>query len=270
MTEELIYPENYRKYLTEAYEARLQRNPSYSMRAFARDLGMGVSTLSEVLNGKYGLSKKRIAQVAAALQLSTEQCQHFADLVQKEHGRSDHDRGAAQSRVSSRVNFTEHSIPLDSFKLIADWYHLALLELIALPDFIYETAFIAKRLAISERNAIDAVERLERLNLIEKIDGGLRVTDDFSAVGGDTPSQAVRQYHTQLIEKALISLQVTPMAEREMASLVFKINKDDVPEAKKKLIKFRREFSVLLSKSENKNDVYCLGMQFFSVLNKDI
>ncbi|MBC7464559.1 MAG: DUF4423 domain-containing protein [Bdellovibrio sp.] len=228
-----------------------------------------MSTLSEVLNGKYGLSKKRIAQVVAALQLSSEQAQHFADLVQKEHGRNVQDRGAAQERVISRVNFSEHSISLDSFKLVADWYHMALLELIALPDFKNEISFIAKRLVISEKNASDALERLERLGLLEKTDQGLRVTDDFSAVGDETPSQAIRRYHTQLLEKSIFALETVPVQEREMSSTVFKINKEDLPEAKKKLVKFRREFSVLLSKSENKNDVFCLGIQYFSLLGKD-
>ena len=49
-------------------EVRL-RNPSYSMRAFARRLGIGSSALSEILSGKRAMSYKMAARLLEKLDL---------------------------------------------------------------------------------------------------------------------------------------------------------------------------------------------------------
>ena len=49
--------EDYRDILREELAARTETNPQYSLRAFARDLGIGSARLSEVLNGNTGLSR---------------------------------------------------------------------------------------------------------------------------------------------------------------------------------------------------------------------
>ncbi len=269
MQETSFFPDNYRRYFTEAYENRSLRNPSYSLRALARDLGMGVSTLNELLKGKYGISKRRIEQVAQALELSAGQAEHFADLVAKEHARNPQDREAAARRVQERLQSSVQSITLDGFRAISDWHHLALLELISLPNFTNDTAWMSQRLGVSELTIVEALDRLERLALIERLKGGIRLTEDFSAIGTDTPSQAIRKFHRQILEKALVALETQTIEERESSSTVFAINKEDLPKAKKKLLQFRREFSRLLSTSPKKNNVYCLSIQFFNLLQKE-
>lgn len=269
MQETTFFPDNYRRYLTETFENRSLRNPSYSLRAFARDLGIGTSTLTELLQGKYGLSKGRIEKVAKALQLSIDQTEHFSDLVIRDHARSLQEREEAALRVQTRLKQSIQTITLDGFKVISDWYHLTLLELISLPGFQNDPTWIAKSLGLPELTVIEALDRLMRLDLIEKTDNGFLLTDDFSAIGNDTPSQAIRKFHSQILEKALIALQTHPMEKRENSSTVFAINLEDLPQAKKKLLQFRKEFSGLLSKSPDKNDVYCLSMQFFSLIQKE-
>ncbi|MGZ3710379.1 MAG: hypothetical protein ACXVBE_01430 [Bdellovibrionota bacterium] len=47
--------QDYREKIRQAMESRAARNPRYSMRSFAKDLGISPSRLSEVLKGRYGL-----------------------------------------------------------------------------------------------------------------------------------------------------------------------------------------------------------------------
>lgn len=269
MQETTFFPDNYRRYFTETFESRSMRNPSYSLRAFARDLDIGTSTLTEVLQGKYGLSKGRIEKVAKALQLSSDQTEHFSDLIARDHGRSEKDREEAALRIQLRLRHSIQTITLDGFKVISDWYHLALLELISLPSFKNDTEWMAKRLGLPELTIVEAIDRLERLELIEKTKTGILLTDDFTSIGNNTPSQAIRKFHSQILQKALTALEAQSVDERENSSTVFAINQEDLPEAKKKLLKFRREFSGLLSKNPNKNNVYCLSIQFFSLIQSE-
>lgn len=55
----LIPDEKLRLFLAEELASRKQRNPAYSLRAFARRLQMSPSFLSEVLKGKKAVSPSR-------------------------------------------------------------------------------------------------------------------------------------------------------------------------------------------------------------------
>ncbi len=56
---------------------RQVKNPAYSMRAFARDLGLSASGLSEVLSGKHSLSLRRAVIVSQRLGLSGHESDDF-------------------------------------------------------------------------------------------------------------------------------------------------------------------------------------------------
>ncbi|MFL6758972.1 helix-turn-helix domain-containing protein [Sphingomonas sp.] len=55
------------QYLEREFERRRARNPCYSLRAFARDLGCDHSTLSQWIRSKRPLTKEASEQVCAAL-----------------------------------------------------------------------------------------------------------------------------------------------------------------------------------------------------------
>jgi transcriptional regulator with XRE-family HTH domain len=59
-------------YLRRAFEDRRRRNPRYSVRAFARDLGCDHATLSQWLRGKRPMSAGAVQQISAALDLDIE------------------------------------------------------------------------------------------------------------------------------------------------------------------------------------------------------
>ncbi len=56
-----------RSFLRLEFERRLKRNPRYSLRAFARQIGLQPARLSYVLSGKHGLSRDAAALIASRL-----------------------------------------------------------------------------------------------------------------------------------------------------------------------------------------------------------
>ena len=60
----------YQKYLKDEFERRKQRNSSYSLRAYARDLELPSSKLSQYLTGDCGISGKKAGEIARKLVLS--------------------------------------------------------------------------------------------------------------------------------------------------------------------------------------------------------
>ena len=58
---------DYRLELKQVFQERRGRNPRYSLRSYARDLDLGVATLSQVLSGKRHLSVKNAKKVVYKL-----------------------------------------------------------------------------------------------------------------------------------------------------------------------------------------------------------
>lgn len=92
-------PMTFRRFLMNELSQRQKRNVSYSMNAFARDLGLSSSRLSEILSGKVGISEDRAVKIADRLQLSESDKAYFVDLVQSEHSRSEVGKRAARARL---------------------------------------------------------------------------------------------------------------------------------------------------------------------------
>ena len=69
--------------IREQLSKRQKANPSYSLRAFARDLGMDPSTLSAILKGKRAFPVKSCEQISQALNLSPMEKQYFFESAFK-------------------------------------------------------------------------------------------------------------------------------------------------------------------------------------------
>jgi plasmid maintenance system antidote protein VapI len=88
--------------LQEAFERRIAKNSRYSLRAFARSLGISPSRLCEILKGKQGLSVAWAEKIATRLKFEKEKKRQFCDLVEAEHSRSEARRRLAKQRLEAR------------------------------------------------------------------------------------------------------------------------------------------------------------------------
>ncbi|MGE3756126.1 MAG: TIGR02147 family protein [Pseudobdellovibrionaceae bacterium] len=257
------FPSEPIEYLKVELEERQRRSASYSLRAFARDLSISPSTLSELLNGKVGLSKFKALDLARKMKLKEEHCMHFCDLILARHARKVSEKREAEIRSRSRIRSKGSQLSLDYFKLIEEWYHFAILELIDLGTNKHSIPAIADSLSISKRTVVQALDRLERLNLIEKTETFYKTVSSQTTVGEEIPSLAVQSFHRQILKKAEQALNTQEVSNREFQSHVLSMRKEDMPELKKHLDKMSRElFSKFLHK-EGKDTVYCFSLQFF-------
>jgi uncharacterized protein (TIGR02147 family) len=136
---------DYRQFLKDELEKRIQGNSAYSLRAFARDLAVTPQQLSFVLNKKKGLSLEAAFKVATRLDLNDDERAYFCDLAQMASARSAGAKQLAELRVARSQSVTNfQSITLDVFKIISDWHHYALLELTTTKGFKSEPEWIVK------------------------------------------------------------------------------------------------------------------------------
>src|SRR5262245_37974939 len=97
---------------------RISRNPSYSVRAFARDLRISHSYLSQLLNERRRLSFRQAVQISDALNLSKEEKERFIQsLLEK--------RDVSDSAGTPVVETSETTVAMDMdrFRTVKEWYH---------------------------------------------------------------------------------------------------------------------------------------------------
>ncbi len=258
---------SYHDLLSDYFERRKNINASYSKRAFARDLGVSSARLSQVLNKKHGLSTDAAKDLARRLRLNSEEAKWFVESVGALHSRKSTQKIEFIQRIQeykrTAKKFSE--IHLEYFKVIADWYHFAILELTYMEDFENDSAWMADRLCITVEQVNEAITRLKSLNLVTEEDGKLKDVFKFLATPNDVPSASLKKFHHQLMKKAMEALYEQDVMNREISSNIFSVRKDKIPEFKEKLRVFRRDMENEASQSKGKDAVYCLSMQFYEL-----
>ena len=259
----------YQDRLREELTIRVSKNPRYSLRSFATHLGIGPSALSLILSGKRSISTKLIERIFKTLELSSSEQKVFLESVLNEK------KIKGLTRVSpllkSKLKLTKvttqkgiaHEVGLDEFRIISDWYHLAILELSSSKHFKPEHKWIAKVLNISEIEAKLAVDRLLKLELLEEKNGTLVKTNQkLDTKDKSKSSMFHRKRQKQILEKSIQSLENDPIEVRNHSGLTFCINPAKLDEAKARVQKFMWEMAEFLMEG-NLERVYELNVSLF-------
>ena len=115
---------------------RKDKNPLFSLRAFARQLKISPAQLSLLINGKKKLSAKLAEQLIDRLNLDTSEA---LDLID----------GSSHLKQKLRSPKTELQVlSEEEFNLISDWVHFAILELASLKRNKASSRWIASELLI--------------------------------------------------------------------------------------------------------------------------
>lgn len=264
--------DNYRYILNEILEERSAANSAYSLRSYARDLGVAPSTLSEVLSGKKGLSTTLANSIAKKLRLPDWEVNYFCDLVAKEHAKSPKARSEAKERLKARKTENHvHVINQRATKALTSWMDLAILELTHLKSFKPSISWIAKKLNMEEARVSASVKRLEEAKLLE-VNRETGVWSDISPLFSSTdgvPNDSIRNFHKTVLNLALEKLENTDVHARTVKTVIFSVSEANAARAKQILNEAIAQIVSLAddSKQEREN-VLCFSGQLFSLLNK--
>jgi uncharacterized protein (TIGR02147 family) len=234
---------------------RCQTNAAYSLRAFAKQLGIEPSFLSKILAGKRKVTVSLIDRLATPLTLSPAQVLNFKKQTV-----------APQELISATPSAVYSNLTIDSFQVIADWYHYAILELTKVEGFKLNALWISKKIGISVHEAKDAIDRLLRLELIE-IDSKRKTilpVKNYTTTANDFTASAFRKLQKQVLLQALHALENTAYEERYQSSVTIAIHAPTLKQAKAKIAAFQKEMGATLQPAGKKyQEVYQLSISLF-------
>ncbi len=153
---------------------------------------------------------------------------------------------------------------MDQFSVMSEWHYFAILSLLKTKDFESTPAFISSRLGISLQTAERSLDRMLRLNVIQKDASGnliqstegIRTTDDLKDI-------SIQKNHLQTLELAKKSLEEKEINERDFTSLTLPLDREDLPEAKRMIREFQNSFYERFNTGKKPKDVFRIGVQLF-------
>lgn len=251
----MLVEETPTRILRDELGVRTQKNPAYSLRAFARDLGMSHTYLSLVMNGKKALSLKQAYKIAGIMGLPPHELPLLLGSVSN------------IKKANKRKNRQSVQLENDRFQFVSQWYHVAILDLTLLRGFRSDIHWIARSLQISPLQAGRAIARLERMELLKSENGKWVKASEDVFVPGSTPVPAIRKFHEQMIQKALKALKAKDevgFKKRDITGTTMAIDPTLLPIAQKKIQRFRKDLMRFLSQGD-KTALFQLNVQLFEL-----
>ncbi len=249
---------------------RQSLNRRYSIRAFARDLGVSPAFLSLVLNGKRNLSIETVVKIGERLGLSSiEKAKFLRKVLPFKAQRS---FAALQKIDDDEIHKTFHDLDIDHFRLISDWYHLVILDFTTCTNFRNDPEWIAYKIGIPTTLVEEALGRLRRMGLIRQHGSRLIKTKNRLFIKSGLSKESIREHHRQMIQKALdelLKISDADFARRSISSITIAINPKRLNGAFKKIASFQKSLANYLSDGDC-SEVFQFNQQLIPLTKKEV
>ena len=260
------------EFLKDAWELKRKTNSSFTIRAWAQHIGIKNHTfLHDMVKGRRKVPKSQIPRFIQSLNLNANEGLYFESMVDLSRAKSMEektlyiDRMKALAPNVNKVTFTE----LESFRMLKDPIHFFISEMVMLPDFNPDPAWIQKRLVfdVSQETISKAIERLILLDVLrEDPQGRLIRVDSFIASKSDVKDLALQEYHKNLSDMAKRAIEVQNVLEREFQGMTLNFDIARLPEAKQVIRKFVTQFLGQFDQTTSPTrEVYHMNLQFFRI-----
>lgn len=247
--------------IREELSVKQRTNPVYSLRAYARDIGVHHATLSQILRGKRPLPLKDATTVCKKLNLGPKEKTLFMESLLR----------SKTSLDDIKIEENDQRFIMDEsyYKVIAEWEHFVVLDLFDLSNFIFSVSEISRRLDITETRANAVVNNLILSGLLILDEDGrymkahpnIRTTEDIK-------NQAIQEGNKEAILMGLKKLEEVEVELRDISSMTIAMDLEKLSEAKTIIREFRQKMTALLRDGQ-KTDVYQLAIQFYPMIKNN-
>ncbi len=250
-------PGSFRVLLQTELARRCSANTQYSLRAFAADVGVDHSTLSQLLRERRPITERSIRLIGKRLKVAEDVVDAF---VTRERLAGD---GASGSLAQLR------QLTGDAASVVSDLSHYTILELVRLKGFKPDSRWIARVIGLSVDEVNVALNRLLRLGLLEMTGTGRWVdrSGDASATLDGFSLVAIHQFIQRIDKLRSRAMAQVPPSLRDHSSSTFALDTAKLPTIIEMIRRFRRELAGFIGAGEAADEVYQLEISLFPVTN---
>lgn len=228
------------------------RNKNFSMRAFARDIGIPPGRLSEIMSGKRNLTLTLAQKFSAALSLNAEDKKAFYNLVK------------SQSRLRKQTLLERQFIPPQDFEKICHWKYYALICLVQNTSDEATAPNLAVKMGIEEKEIQHMLNTFERMHLMSRHGDHYLAPKMSTTTTQDVLSEAIRKFQKEMLQFHSSQIDHIPMELREIQTMILPLPKAKLKKAKLSIRKFLNDFEGKYG-TPNTSDIYSLSIQLSPV-----
>jgi uncharacterized protein (TIGR02147 family) len=257
----------FRDILLQEYQKKRRHNPRYSARAFARDLNISPSSLSEIFSGKKGISSKLAKKICDILDFPPQTKEVFIISVQISQAKSSSRRQLLNQKLNALVKKSKIHIATTADLSTLSWMHFAIIECLKLKDAKPSVEWLAQKLNTDVLQITEALNILQKMKWIEinRDRNKLSVKIARSESAHDVSAAAISDYHQSVLNQATKAIAFLPHTQREYQAVTLNFSSADVSEAKQMIQRFVDEFIDRFGDSDHKDSVTQLNVQFFKL-----
>ena len=239
--------------LLREFQKRKAKSSLYSLRAYARDIGIHPSSLSQILRSNRKIPHATALKIVKKLKLSPSSAQ---DFLESNKGRGLLDQ-VELSDVDERFLLDE-----DMFTVISEYEHYVVLTLLDIEDFKGSAEEVSTKMGIPLKRATQVIENLLSSGLVKKVDDKLEKVHANVRTNEDVFSRALQASHLEALEMAKSKLTEIPVSLRDFSEVTITVSPDMLPELKEAIREFRYKAQSIVSRG-NQTDVYKLAIQLY-------
>jgi uncharacterized protein (TIGR02147 family) len=239
-------------FLKQEYARRKKANPRYSLRAFARTLGLDSSTLTRVLREERAVSLKLANRILAKLEIDSSQ---KSSLLLSLH---------ASAPDPAAYDALFRSLDRKTLEALDGWEYSAILSLMEVRGFRSNPKWISKSLDLNIVKTREALRRLETAGLISKRKSQFVLAGAGTTSPSVTSPETLRKIHHEYLERAQAVLGKEFRGGGDFSGVTIAISGKKLTEARRRITEFRRSLAEYLARepSGEMDRVYRLNIQF--------
>jgi uncharacterized protein (TIGR02147 family) len=259
---------DYRIFLKDYYEEQKKTTRFFSYRYFAQKAGINSPNfLKQVIESKRNLTNFTIDKFITALKLNEKEARFFRHLVFFNQAMSVQEKQEHYAVMLSMMHTVkEQRLTALQHEYYYHWFVPVVRELVGLHDFKgdYKNLAAAVTPPISVREARFAVKLLKNLGMIEQVpDGAHRQTDSAIVSDSSVARMAVRSFNREMLRKAEIALDNTPIEERQIYGVTVGISKECYNVLTVEMAAFRDRVVAIVNNDHSSDRVYQMHLQLF-------
>lgn len=264
--------QNFRLFLGDYLNFMKDKEKGFSQRAILKKMGISsTGFLANVISGRNNLTEAQAATLGDILGLKKREKEYFETVVFFTQAKTIEEKNKHFEKMIKIHKSKYRKLSKDQMGLFAKWHYAVVREIIALTEFKGDYKALAKMVKpkISETEAKNAIEMLEKIDLIKKDSQGIyRQHKGTVTTGDEVKSLQVSNFLLETMKKAELAMDNTDPLERDISELTLKISENKMKEIKSEIRMFRKKLLQLAEQDTNKNSVYQCNINFFPVSEK--
>lgn len=252
--------------LANALAIKQKRNPAYSRRAMARDLGVSAAFVTKILTGDKEIPPARLKKIFKVLEMDLSSQAAFMRATVLNSLPSSELKNMARLAFSQNAKIDSYKRePTTKFGIIRHWYIVAILDYLTCESLASTEQAIAAYFGITPVEVSKALKLLEKDELIENKNGRWNKKNNYTYFPVTKSHIEIREFHKQMIQKAFQQLSKITSADyeqRQITGFTIAVNPDHLETAKRMIVDFLGEISNTLSEGHCK-EVYQCNIQLF-------